>query len=104
MARKARPRNPRVMAMDVIKVMAGNVAAMKARWSWVPSTRYRWEGDFVVVHDPRERKDIPASEYRENDPKEWEHLAAYMDVIADQAAQLAAFARLQEQAARDRLA
>lgn len=101
MAKKAR--NPRVVAMEVIKVMSGNVAAMKARWSWVPSTSYGLDEAGKYVRRDRARKDIPAAEYRENDPAEWALLASFMDVVAKQAQDVAGFARQQERAAHARL-
>lgn len=99
----ARARNPRRVALEVLRVMAGNVGAMKARWSWVPSTSYRTDEAGKYIRSDRARKDIPASEYRENDPEEWVHLATYMDVVAKQASDVAAFARQQERLARERL-
>ena len=104
MAKNARPRNPRVLAMEVIKMMSSNVAAMKARWSFVPSTRFHMTEDGKFIHVTRERKDIPALEYRENDPEEWVRLAQFMDVVAGQAEAVARFARVQEAEAKKRLA
>jgi uncharacterized protein with von Willebrand factor type A (vWA) domain len=99
----ARPRNPRRLALEVIDAIRSNAQTMKARWSWVPSTTWRQDENGRFIHETRARKDIPASEYRENNPEEWAQLALFMDTIAEQATNVAAYARKQEAEARKRL-
>jgi hypothetical protein len=100
----ARARNPRRVALEVIAMIQHNAGTMKSRWSWVPSTRWRQDANGRFIHEPRARKDIPASEYRENNPQEWAQLARFMETIARQATNVATYAREQEAEAKKRLA
>lgn len=87
----ARQRNPRRVALEKLRVMNGNVRTMVAMWSWTPRPYTRVDGR--TIH--RDRSDIPAEEYTENQQAEWDRLAKYMDVVAEQAADVARFARRQ---------
>lgn len=99
-----RTRNPRRVALDVMRAIKSNASAMVAWWDHVPSTRY-WQDPATGkwTHGNRERKDISAAEYRENNPENWANLAAFMDTIAEQAQSVATYARRQERETRERL-
>lgn len=99
-----RAKNPRRVVAEVIGVLQGNAATMRSVWTRVPSTSY-WRDETTGKWTPgrRERKDIPASEYPENRPEEWERLALFMTTIAKQAQDVAAYAEMQAQEVRVRL-
>lgn len=99
----ARARNPRRIALEVLQAIKSNANTMVQRWSFVPSTSWRTDEDGRFVHERRARKDIPASEYRENCPDDWAQLTRFMDTIAAQAQNVAQYARRQEREARERL-
>lgn len=93
--RKARERNPRRVVLEMLKEAKAIASFMVDRWSYVPSTSYFKDpgADSITRHSPpRERADIPASEYRENDPKYWAELHAQMLQLEEEARKIRAFA------------
>lgn len=80
--------------------MNGNMRRMVATWGSAPSAHFYDAGDGRgLTHNPtRDRKDIPVSEYQENDPEQIRRLITYMEQMRDDAQLIADFAyqRLEE--------
>lgn len=100
-----RPLNPRRAILPVLRSIAKNIQIVVATWADPPSTRWYDAGDGRGSHwqaKRRKRADIPAAEYQENQPEEWERLAKFMEAVAIQALGVANYAKQQRIAAIER--
>lgn len=96
--RKARERNPRRVALEMLKEAKRIAAFMVDRWSQLPSTSYyRDPGADKVTHHypPRRRADIDSSEYIESDPRYWAELHSQMRQLEEEARKIREFAYIQ---------
>lgn len=74
-----RKRNPRRVVLEKLRAAKANLDHMVHRWQFVPGTfLYRNEEGRLGYWGARARKDIPDSEYIENDPKFWAELHNHM--------------------------
>lgn len=91
--RKPRERNPRRVVLDMLKEARKTADFMVHRWSYVPGTDfYRNAEGNLGYWGRRERADIPASEYIENDPRYWAELYGQMEALETQARKIKLFA------------
>lgn len=97
--------NPRRAILPVLRSISKHIGSMVATWADPPSTRWYDAGDGRGSHwqvKRRKRADIPAAEYQENQPEEWERLAKFMEAVAIQALDVATYAKQQRAKAIER--
>lgn len=101
-----KPPNPRVVAVRYLRFMKKHLTWGITDWQQPPSLRWFDGGDGKGVRwqiTPRKRADVPYDEYQENRPAAWLLLADRMERLAERAASLARFARVQHIEAVERL-
>lgn len=97
-------RNPRRQVLDELRKVKDWAQHMVSLWSDTPSKRWYDAGDGRgVTYQTELRTEIPASEYRENDPKHWDDLAEYMAAIQYKARAIQEFAEQQAFRLRDKV-
>lgn len=93
--RKPRERNPRRVALEMLREASKIAHFMVHRWSHVPSTHHFKDpgADRSTYHySPRKRADIPAEEYIESDPRYWAELHSQMLQLEEEARKVRRFA------------
>lgn len=97
--------NPRRAVLSTLRSISKHVGIMVTVWADPPSTRWYDVGDGTGSHwqiKQRKRADIPAAEYQENQPEEWERLIKFMEAVATQALDVATYAKQQRAKAIER--